>query len=208
MASLLKYASVAVLSSIITYNCSHAISYGISTIKFCNSASEKGFVPKDQAFSIRIANERSRNKNLETYLKLNDVKYEVFSRDNGLILGDARHNWSNFSDEEKKNVIASELYNSNKEKLGLLLNKDACLYILLNMPQKKRVEIINEFAKSIGNDELAAILGNLDHKALWDSIPNEIKKELLLKNLNTSTKKTVDEIKNLMKGFWWDYHGD
>ena len=59
IASLLKYASVAVLSSVITYNCSHAISYGINTIKFCNSASEKGFVSKGHAFSIKIKMKRA-----------------------------------------------------------------------------------------------------------------------------------------------------
>ena len=76
------------------------------------------------------------------------------------------------------------------------------------MPQKKRVEIINDLAKAIGDDELAVILSSIDRKTLWNSIPNEAKKEMLLKNLNTSTKKTVDEIKDLVKGLWWDYHGD
>ena len=204
---LLKYASVAVIASFITHGCNNHISYCTKTARCFNSASEPGFVSKDQAFSLKLLYEKSRSNNLETYLELNGVKYELFSRGNGLMLGDANYNWANFSDEEKKKAIAFELLNREPKALENLVDNSAYIHILKTLPKRRKAEIISEFASSLGKNELVFILGDIDYRALWESIPNEAKKEMLLENLNSSTKKTVEEIKSLLRGLWVDYYG-
>ncbi len=205
--TILKYAAVAAFSSFITHNCSNTISYYANTIKFCNLSSENGFVSKDQAFLTKMVHEKNSKGNIESYLQLDDIKYEICARENGLILGDAKHNWNNFNDEEKKDLITLELYNADQEKLEKFLGADAYISIFKKVSGKKRAEIINEIAKTMEKDELESVLSKMDGQMLWDSIPNEAKREILLKNLNISTKKTLDEIKGMMKGFWVEHYG-
>ncbi|MBS3108831.1 hypothetical protein J4409_03080 [Candidatus Woesearchaeota archaeon] len=200
-----KYASVALLSSVIAYKANDKIEYLVNTARFYNSVNEPGFLSKDQTFNLEIVNEKNNKNNLETYLKLNDIKYEVYSRDNGLILSDAFHNWGNFNDEEKKGLIYTELKNSSQEKLESMLNKDIFLDMIRKISPELRIQLVDSYLNTAEKDELRAILSNTDYEELWHSIPNEIKKEMLLKNLKSSTKKSMQELKGLLRNFWGGY---
>ena len=200
--ALLKYGAVALLSASISYKTAGRIDYFANTIKFWNAANENGFLPKEQAFNLRISHERNSSSNLETYIESNGVKYEVFSRPDGIIAGDAYHNWENFTDEEKKKVLFVEVKNSSPEKLEEIFNKDSFSHVLSRMPQESRVDIIREYINSVPSSELKSIASGVDYEILWNSIPKEVKKEMLMKNLRASTRRSLDDIKNMAKDFF------
>lgn len=200
--ALLGYGAAVLLSAGLTYSYNDNIGYYVNTAKFYNAAHEDGFVSKEQSFKLRIARGKNDNGNLETYIEQNGAKYEIFSRPDGIIAGDAYHNWNNLSEAEKKNVISSEIRNADSQKLDSLVDANDMLYLLDKMPEKTRNEIINGFVKTRSKEDLFAMLNSIDYKNLWDAIPKEKKKDMLLNNIKASTKRSLEDMKVVLRSFW------
>ena len=197
---ILRYGAIGIMATFLGCKPVDKVGYYANTARFYNAESQAGFVSKEQSFNIGIERKKNDRGNLETYVRLNDVKYEALYRKEGLVLGDAAYNWSNFSDGEKKDVIMKEIYN-NKAKIGEMIDEKDCLYILENMPKETRENVMASAVGSMKEDEIMGILSRIDYGVLWDSIPREKKKELLIRNLKSSTRKSIEDIKMLLHGF-------
>jgi len=95
-----------------------ALSYGMYNVysdieRFLNETlfyfteTEDGFVKKKNAFNLSFIYEKNNKGNLETYLRDYTNRIPVFERENGLMVGTAKYNYSNFTKEERKLVCSN-----------------------------------------------------------------------------------------------------
>ena len=204
---LFGYGAAALLSAALTYACKDNINYYVNTARFCNAAHQAGFVSKEQSFNLSIVWEKNDDGYLETYIEQNGAKYEILSRADGIMVGDAYHNWNNFGAAEKKNVISSEIRNAGSQELDSFVSTRDILYLLDKIPNKTSNEIIDGFVKTRSKEDLFAMLNSIDYENLWDAIPKEKKKEILIDNIKNSTKRSFEDLKIMLRGFWGDNIG-
>ena len=85
-----------------TYISHSKIEKTLNNIKYVYTASEQGFVEKEQAFDLKINYEINGKGNLETYLKNYTQLLPLQKRELGIMVGDASYNFHNFTAEEVK----------------------------------------------------------------------------------------------------------
>ena len=120
-----KWSATTLIVCWLTYSNYSSISRAINNSKFYFSESESGFVPKDHAFDLRFNHERNGKGNLETYLGSYNSRLPIYMRSEGIMIGNADYNFSNFTVEEKSRLCSykkaedlNESDDSKPENLG------------------------------------------------------------------------------------------
>src|SRR3989344_9472958 len=111
--NLIKYVAKWTITSIIvgwiTYANHDSISRTVNNARYYFSDNEEGFVDKNHAFDLRFSYERNGKGNLETYIQNYTSKLPVYMRENGILVGSAEYNFSNFIGDERKKVCSLDL---------------------------------------------------------------------------------------------------
>ncbi len=92
----------------LTYANHHSINRFISGVRFYFAESETGFVKKEHSFDLRFSYELNGRSNLETYVNNYTAKLPVYIRSNGILIGSAEYNASNFISEELAKICSAK----------------------------------------------------------------------------------------------------
>lgn len=84
-----------------TYSSHDNIALFVNSIKFYSADTEDGFIEKEHAFRLRFSFERNGRGNLESYLVSYSSRLPLYARRNGVMVGDAQYNFSNFISKER-----------------------------------------------------------------------------------------------------------
>jgi len=88
----------------------------VNHCKYAGTEAEVNFIDKDRSIDLKIERERNGNGNLETYLRVYSDMYPIYSRKNGLMVGDPNYNFSNFTQDEKSDFCSGETVGYSKRK--------------------------------------------------------------------------------------------
>ena len=97
----LKWPLITLAVACATYFEHESIERIVNGVKFYTADTEEEFVDKEHAFRLRFNFERNGRGDLETYLTSYGDRLPVYDRRNGIMVGDAQYNFSNFVAKER-----------------------------------------------------------------------------------------------------------
>lgn len=114
----IKFGLTGAFIASLTYTHSDKINNLVNTVRYSFIESEQSYVKKEQALDLKIKYQRNGKNNLETYIKTYNQKLPVYERQNGLLIGEPLYLFSNFTEEERKEVCAGNYEKSKKKQIS------------------------------------------------------------------------------------------